>query len=226
MQSSSNPLPTAGGLDLRVDKSKPHSRFLLLHTWSNDLITADMVPWVVADIAAAEHLAILWLQILTDKLKGLENDNHWDQLYGTLNLASGILAKKPASVPQLPTGTPDMDNAIGTGNYGSEYFELIVGKDTSNNIYTCHFAVGNFVNDAATASYTYRLIFQTTRNQANPNNLGSTGFSNQPLNTAISSAAPRCTQRPSSFNINTVSSSAAFPIMLTEVLVQNSTPSN
>lgn len=213
---------TGGGLDFRVDKGAKSMTMLTLHTYdSGTTIAASQVPFVVENITAAEQLAVIWLQQVSDKLKSYENDTHFDQLYGSLNGAVNLFNKLPSGIPAISIGGSDMDNQIlaASGNYASEYFELIVAIDSAGNIFTTHFTIAHQATSVQDAGYGFRLVYQTTQGQASPNNNGAGGFSNVGVG-GISSASPRCTNRGASFTPSTASSSAAFPILFMPVTVQ------
>ena len=172
-------------------------------------INVNNVPWVYADINAAEQSLPYWIQQITTFFKNLENDNQFDQLIGAV----------PAnfSIPQgswgvAPSGSTDMDNGMGsTTTYPSESFELIVGRNVAKTeVYTFGFTFSQFANGTydTTCLNPFRIIYQTTRG-------ASSGFSGQTIG-GISTSTPRCTARGTSFTVSSYLSTA-FPLMFEPV---------
>lgn len=164
------------------------------HMWMSGGATAVrtwypyQIPWVYADITAAELACVYWIQQLTMFFKDMENDNQYDQLIGAL---PAFIVSRITGNYQVPNGSTDMDNNVGPGitTYASEWFELIVGRNQAGTeLYTMSFTLA-LTSDAAfnaTGLYPFRILWQTTRGA------GMAGFSGQAVS-AISGAQPRCT---------------------------------
>ena len=154
-----------------------------VRTW-----TPVQIPWIYADITAAELACVYWIQQLTMFFKDMENDNQFDQLIGAL---PAFIVSRITGNLQVPDSGTDMDNNVGPGitTYSSEWFELIVGRNQAGTeLYTMSFTLA-LISDVAfnaTGLYPFRIIFQTTRGA------GMAGFSGQAIS-AISGAQPRCT---------------------------------
>ncbi|MGG5825912.1 hypothetical protein [Aeromonas salmonicida] len=175
-------------------------------------ISAANVPWVYANIDQAERSLPYWIQQLTTFFKNLENDKQYDQLIGAIPSNFSIPF---GSWGVAPSGSTDMDNNvfIGTGNYASEYYEFIVGKNPSGTeIYTFQFTFASQANAAdITLSYPFSMIFQTTR--------GTTSHNFQSTVSGIAAAIPRCTARPWGFSTSSYNG-AAFPLMYEPITLE------
>ncbi|EGQ9188914.1 hypothetical protein O1C43_000204 [Vibrio cholerae] len=172
-------------------------------------INVNNVPWVYADIAAAERSLPYWIQQITTFFKNLENDAQFDQLIGAIPASFGIPLGS-WGVP--PSASTDMDNPTGSGTtYSSESFELIVGRNAAKTeVYTFGFTFALFANATydATCLNPFRIIYQTTRG-------ASSGFNGQTI-TTISSSIPRCTARSAEFTVGSYLPNA-FPLMFEPV---------
>ena len=156
-----------------------------VRTW-----TPVQIPWVYADITAAELACVYWIQQLVIFFKDMENDNQYDQLIGIL--PSAIVSRITGNY-QVPDGSTDMDNNIilqDTGAvYSSEWFELIVGRNQAGTeLYTMSFTLALQATVAYSNSslYPFKIIFQTTRGAS------MAGFTGQAIS-SISGTQPRCT---------------------------------
>jgi hypothetical protein len=146
------------------------------------------IPWIYADITAAELACVYWIQQITQFFKDMENDNQYDQLIGAL--PSYIVSRITGNY-QVPDGSTDMDNNVGPGitTYSSEWFELIVGRNQAGTeLYTMSFTLAliSATGFDLNALFPFRIIWQTTRGA------GMAGFSGQSVS-AISGTQPRCT---------------------------------
>lgn len=166
-------------------------------------ISAANVPWVYANIDAAESSLPYWIQELTTFFKNLENDNQFDQLIGGIPANFSIPRGSWGVAPSVGT---DMDNSTGsTTTYSFESFELIVGKNSAETeVYTFGFTFALFAN----ATY---ITYQTTRG-------ASSGFDGY-LITPIIYTTPRCTARSSSFTVGGYLSTA-FPLMFEPITLE------
>jgi hypothetical protein len=167
------------------------------------------IPWVYADINAADQACIFWLQELTTFFKNLENDNQFDKLIGAL---PPYIVSRISNNSQVPDGSTDMDNNIGAVTaYAGEWFELIVGRNPAGTeLYTMSFTFvqtssATFGSDALNP---FRMIWQTTRGAP------MTGFSGQSVS-AMSSSQPRC----SVYSSVTIPS-AGFPLWAIPVSIE------
>ena len=160
-----------------------------VRTW-----TPTQIPWVYADITAAELACIYWIQKITTFFKGLENDTCWDQLIGSV--PAYIVSRITGNV-QSPDSNTDMDFSPGSTavtTYSSEWFELIVGRNVAGTeLYTMSFTVTTIIGGAypgsigADVTFPFRMIWQTTRGTA------MTGFNGQTISN-FSTFPPKCTQ--------------------------------
>jgi hypothetical protein len=199
------------GYDLVVS-SNPKAVFrdtFLTSGTASTSISAVNIPWVYADIEAAERSLPFWIQKLTTFFKNLENDAQFDQLIGAIPSQFAIPVGS-WGVP--PSSSTDMDNQFGSATtYGSEHFELIVGRNAAaTSIYTFGFTFAQFANGTydTTCLYPFRIIYQTTR-QTN------VAFSGSAI-TSISSSAPRCTARGATYTTG----GSAFPLMFEPICLE------
>ncbi|GAA0115290.1 hypothetical protein [Clostridium senegalense] len=176
-------------------------------------ISINNIPWVYSNIDQAERSLPYWIQELSTFFKNLENDNQFDQLIGAIPSNFSI---PYGSWGVSPNSSTDMDNAIvqGSGNYASEFFEFIVGKNaTGTEIYSFAFTFASLIGSTydTTVAHPFRIIYQTSRNVGNPN------FQNNAVS-AISNAVPRCSQRPTSYVTSTYG--GGFPIMYEPITIE------
>lgn len=205
---------TKRGYDLTVN-TQPQFVFrdkFLTSGLASATISAANVPWVYANIDAAEASLPYWIQELTTFFKNLENDNQFDQLIGAI--------PNTFSIPQGSWGVPpnaatDMDNQMGSvATYASESFEFIVGRNNAaTEVYTFGFTFAQYANATydATALNPFRIIYQTTRG-------ASSGFNGQSI-TSVASSTPRCTARSSSFTVGSYLSTG-FPLMYEPIVLE------
>lgn len=202
---------TKFGYDLVVS-STPKAVYrdvMLTSGGAGTTINVNNVPWVYADISAAEQSLPYWIQQITTFFKNLENDNQFDQLIGAIPATFSITQ---GSWGVAPNGSTDMDNQMGsTTTYPSESFELIVGRNAAKTeVYTFGFTFSQFANGTydTTCLNPFRIIYQTSRG-------ASSGFNGQTIS-AISTSTPRCTARGTSFTVASYLSTA-FPLMFEPV---------
>jgi hypothetical protein len=189
------------------------------HVWMSGSATAVrtwypyQIPWVYADITAAELACVFWIQQLTMFFKDMENDNQYDQLIGAL--PSFIVSRINGNY-QLPDANTDMDNSVGPGvtTYPFEWYELIVGRNQAGTeLYTMSFTlalISGATYDANTL-FPFRIIWQTTRGA------GMVGFNGQTV-VAIAGTQPRCT----AYGTGGVAiPAAAFPIWAMPVSIES-----
>lgn len=175
-------------------------------------IAAANVPWVFAGIDDAERSLPFWIQKISTFFKNLENDTQFDQLIGGIpqNFAIPLGAWGVS-----PNAGSDMDNAIGSSTtYGTEYFELIVGRNVaSTEIYTFGFNIAQFspaTYDAGQVPNPFRILYQTVR--------GGNLTPSQTM-TGISLAFPRCTARTTPLLCSSINT-AAFPVMFEPIAIE------
>lgn len=178
-------------------------------------INANNIPWVYANIEQAERSLPYWIQELTTFFKNLENDSQFDQLIGGIPSNFSI---PYGSWGVQPSQSTDMDNIVvaGSGNYATEYFEFIVGRNPQKTeIYSFAFTFASFVGanyDVNNVANPFRIIYQTSRNIGNPN------FQNNSV-TSISNSTPRCSQRPSSYQTSSYGT-PSFPLMFEPITIE------
>lgn len=167
------------------------------------------IPWVYADINAADLACIFWVQELTTFFKNMENDSQFDQLIGAL---PSYIVSRITGNSQVPDGSTDMDNNTGAVTaYASEWFEFIVGRNPAGTeLYTMSFTFAQMSNPAfdGNALFPFRIIWQTIRGAS------MTGFSAQSIG-AISSSQPRC----SAYSSVTIPASG-FPLWAIPVSIE------
>jgi len=192
---------TKCGFDFTVstNPTRVYRDLIWCSSQSGATVQAANVPWVVADQADADRLAAYWIQQLTTFFKNLENDSTYDQLIGAIPSASGIASKLASgTVAVAPSPSTDMDNnfAFGTGiNYGSEWFELVVGANAAGTqLYTMWFTFALVGSSATSADslFPFRMVFQTTANQT------LTSFPTTSIG-SLSGAAPRTSARTTAY---------------------------
>ena len=200
------PIPyTKSGLDFTVSANPTRVYKDIFWTSSENpkTVLATNVPWLVADLAAADRLAAFWLQKLVTLLKNYFNDAQTDQIIGAWGSSSGMAAQLASGAfAAPPSAGTNMDVAKGTPtNYGARWYELIVGADSSGNLFTMGFTVALFSSASldSTWQYPFKIIYQTVTEQASTAH----NFSATSPFTVISGVAPKCTTYATSFTTPT-----------------------